>query len=185
VDRICVPVYNKMPESIKENYYNLIGEIGLDDIEAYIRDIMVSWEVYLLCIATCFVFIFLYNWALKVFAEILAWISIFLVGVGLIALGFFLDFYSDEYVADEDENKKKWLTIFAYTSWVLFVIYLLLICCLYYSIKISIKVLKTSAKIIMKNMRVIIIPLVGMLVVIVWVIFYAYMLLWMFTTGQV
>ena len=64
-------------------------------------------------------------------------------------------------------------------------IYLLVICCIYYSIKISIKVLKTSAKVIMNNMRMIIVPVIGIIGIIAWVAFFIYGLLYLMSCGQI
>ena len=62
-------------------------------------------------------------------------------------------------------------------------IYILVICCLYYSIKISIKVLRTSAKVIMSNMRMIIVPLLGIVGIVCWVAFFTYGLLYLMSCG--
>ena len=69
--------------------------------------------------------------------------------------------------------------------WVLTGVYLLVICCIYYSIKISIKVLKTSAKVIMNNMRMIIVPLIGIVSIVGWVAFFTYGLLYLMSCGKI
>ena len=73
----------------------MVGEIGVDDVQMYVRDIENCPYVYLICIASCLVLIFIYNWMLRCFAEILAWISIIAVGVGLFILGFLVKDYAD------------------------------------------------------------------------------------------
>ena len=184
LDRWCLPVYETLPENIKTNYDNVIGSIGLDDIQSYVRDIEKAAYLYLLCIGTVMVLIFLYNWMLRCFAEILTWIAIFSVAGGLFALGFFvMDYAAVNYV--EGDNTQKWLNIAAYTIWVLLGIYLLMVCCLYYSIKISVRVLKTASKIITRNMRMVIVPLVGIAIVVAWVLFSVYFLLYIMSCGSI
>ena len=184
LDRWCIPVYNELPESVKSNYDNLVGSIGLDDVQGYIRDIERCWKVYLIAIATCMVIVFLYNWFLRCFAEILTWIAIILVGCGIFGLGWLVkDYATVNY--PEGDTTQKWLNIGAYTIWVLLGVYALAICCMFYSIKISVKVLKTSATIIMHNMRMIIIPLVGIAFVALWVCFSTYFLLYLGSCGEV
>lgn len=78
----------------------------------------------------------------------------------------------------------KWLDYTAYTVWGLAGVYALLVLCTYYAIKISIKVLRVSAKIVMNNLRMILIPLFGIAVMIVWILFYGYSLLWLMSCGQ-
>lgn len=68
--------------------------------------------------------------------------------------------------------------------WALAGLYGLAVLCTFYAIKISIKVLRVSAKIIMNNLRMIVIPVVGMGIMVVWIVFYAYSLLWLMSCGD-
>lgn len=102
LDRWCMPVYNTLPPSIQDNYNNVVGSFGLDDIEMYVRDIRLSWKVYAICTVTCFVLIFFWNLMLRAFAEVLAWISIFIVGAGIVTLGFLIKYYADSNYPEGD-----------------------------------------------------------------------------------
>ena len=102
IDRWCLPVYDTLPDTVKSNYDNIIGSLGLDDIQEYIRDIEKGVNLYLLCIGTCLVLIFFYNWMLRCFAEILTWIAIFAVAAGLGFLGWFVMDYSAVNYPDGD-----------------------------------------------------------------------------------
>ena len=73
----------------------MVGEIGIDDLQMYARDVGNCPYVYLICIFTTFLLIFIYNWMLRCFAEILAWISIVAVGIGLFVLGWLVRDYAD------------------------------------------------------------------------------------------
>ena len=184
LDRWCLPIYNTLPTKIKSNYDNVIGSIGLDDVQSYVRDIEHSWRLFLASIGTCLAIIFLYNWMLRCFAEILTWIAIFAVAGGLGLLGFFvMDYGAVNY--PEGDTTQKWLNIAAYTIWVLLAIYLLCICCMYYSIKISVRVLKTASKIITRNMRMVIVPFIGILIVVIWIAFSVYFLLFLMSCGEI
>ena len=126
----------------------------------------------------------MYNWFLRCFAEILTWIAITATGFGLFALGWFVrDYGAVNYV--EGDTTQKWLNIASYTIWTLLGIYCLAICCMYYSIKISVKVLKTASKIITRNMRMIIVPVVSIIFITCWVAFSVYMLLYLMSCGEV
>jgi hypothetical protein len=168
---------------LTSNYNDLIGSFGLDDIEMYARDIRLSWKMYLICIATTFILIFFWNLMLRHFAEMLAWLSIFIVFVGIVAIGFAVKYFADNNYPEGDTTQ-KWLNYTAYTVWGLSGLYVLVVLCAFYAIKISIKVLRVSAKIIMNNLRMIIIPIIGIVVMIVWILFYAYSLLWLFSCGD-
>lgn len=162
----------------------MVGEIGIDDLQMYVRDIEKCAYVYLICIASTLLLIFIYNWLLRCFAPILCWITIIAVAIGLFVLGFLVKDYADINYPDGDSTQ-KWLNVAAYTIWVLTGIYVILVCCLYYSIVISIKVLKTSAKVIMNNMRMIIVPLIGIAFIVCWLAFFTYGLLYLLSCGTI
>jgi len=184
LDRWCLPVYDTLPATVKSNYDNVIGSIGLDDIQSYIRDIEKASMLYLVSIGTCLAVIFLYNWMLRCFAEILTWIAISLVGAGLFVLGWFVrDYGAVNY--PEGDTTQKWLNIASGIIWALLGVYCLAVCCLYYSIKISVRVLKTASKIITRNMRMVIVPVIGVAVVTAWVAFSVYFLLWVMSCGEI
>ena len=71
----------------------MIGSIGIDDIASYVRDIEKAKYLYLVGVGTCLALIFLYNWMLRCFAEILTWIAIFAVAGGLFGLGWMVREY--------------------------------------------------------------------------------------------
>ena len=60
-----------------------------------------------------------------------------------------------------------------------------MVCCLYYSIKISVRVLKTAAKVITRNMRMVIVPALGIVVILIWVAFSVYFLLYLGSCGKI
>ena len=140
--------------------------------------------LYLVAIGTCLALIFLYNWMLRCFAEVLTWIAIFAVATGLFALGWFVREFGATNYPDGDTTQ-KWLNITAYIIWALLGIYCLTVCCLYYSIKISVRVLRTAAKIITRNMRMVIVPLIGIICTVCWIAFSVYFLLWVMSCGEV
>jgi len=183
LDRWCMPVYDTLDPSIQEKYNNVVGTFGLDDLDMYARDIRLSWKAYLICLFSVFVLIFFWNLMLNMFAEILAWISIFLVGAGLCALGFLVKYYADENYP-EDDTTGKWLNRGSYVLWALTGIYVLAVLCSYSAIKISVKVLRVAAKVIMSNLRMIIVPVVGIVTIVVWIIFFAYSMLWLMSCGE-
>lgn len=183
LERWCFPVYETLDPVVKARYDNVIGGFGLDDIDMYARDIRLSWKVYLICVFSVFVLIFFWNLMLRMFAEILAWISIFVVGIGLLALGFFIKYYADANYPEGDSTQ-KWLNIASYVVWAMFGIYVLAVLCSFMAIKISVKVLRVAAKVIMSNLRMIVVPIVGMVVILVWIIFFGYSLLWLMSCGE-
>ena len=83
----------------------MIGSIGIDDIMIYIDDIIVCWPIFLSAIGSCIVLVFFYNILLRCCAEILAWISIITVGLGMTALGYFVRVYGKDNYPEGDIPK--------------------------------------------------------------------------------
>ena len=183
LDRWCFPVYSSLDPSLTTEYNNVIGQFGLDDLEMYARDIRLSWKVYLICVFSIFVLIFFWNLMLNQFAEILAWFAIFLCAAGLAILAFGIKYYSDSNYPEGDTTG-KWLNIGSYVVWGFLGIFILAVLCSYQAIKISIRVLKVAAKVIMSNLRMIIVPVVGIVAILAWILFFAYSLLWLMSCGD-
>jgi hypothetical protein len=132
----------------------------LNQVDMWINDTMQCPKVYLVAVGSALVLIWLWNVFLRSFAEVLAWISIFVVGVGLVAVGFLIRNYNiANYPEGTESATSKWLNIASITFWVLSGIYFLAVLCCWYSIKIAIKVLRVAARVIMTNMRMVIIPI--------------------------
>lgn len=183
LERWCTPVYTDLPSQYTDQYNNVIGSYGLDDVEIWLRDVRESWPVYCICVPMVLILVFIWNLLLRTFAEILAWVCIWVVGLSFLGLGFFVWFYADA-TYPEGDSTQKWLQIASYAIWTLTVIYFLIVCCTYYAIKISARVLKVSARIVMNNLRVVIVPVFGMIVILVWLVFFAYVLLYMMSCGE-
>lgn len=140
-------------------------------------------NVYYVAIGSALILIWIWNLLLRSFAEALAWVSIFIVGLGLLLSGFLVRNYA---IANYPEGTmtQKWLNIASWVIWGLTAIYVLAIMCCWYSLKIAIKILKTSARVIMSNMRMVLIPIVQILLTVVWIAISLWCLLWLMSIGQ-
>jgi hypothetical protein len=137
LERFCIPDYASMTADEQEGYNNLIGSFGIDDVEAYISDVKVCAYYYVWGLLTCVALALFYNFLLIYIAGVLTWISIFVIGVCMVALGFWIEDYSTENYP-HDSDTKKYLDYFVYAIWGFTGIYFLCILCMYQSIRISI-----------------------------------------------
>lgn len=145
---------------------------------------MLCPNIYLIAIGSSIVLVWLWNLLLRSFAEVLAWVSIIIVGVGLFVSGFLVRNYAIENYP-EGTNTQKWLNIASYVIWGLLGVYLLAILCCWYSLKIAIKVLRTAARVIMNNMKMIVIPLFQIVFTVAWIGVSVYALLWLASCGEI
>jgi len=184
LERWCLPDYNTLPPGLKDNYDNMIGNIGIDDVLTYVYDIIRSWPLYCICFGSALVYVFLWNIALRLFAECLAYICIFGTFAGMIFLGWFIKEYGEK-TYPEGDTSKKYMDIMAYCCWGLSAIFFCIVMCAWSSIQISIKILRTSARVVSQNLRVIFVPVFGIFVVIVWVALFCFGMIWLFSCGEI
>lgn len=101
LNKYCVPNVADLPIAQQEAYNNVIGGLGLDDLNQWIDDTLSCPNVYYICVASTLILIWLWNLLLRAFAEVLAWISIFVVGLGLLASGFLVRDYGIQNYPDD------------------------------------------------------------------------------------
>jgi hypothetical protein len=159
----CFPNINKIPEEVSQEYDEIIGKFGLDDIQAVIDSLVDAKKVYLYCLGTCLVVAITYNILLRFFAKPIIWLSIVGTAGGLLALGLFLqDYWNKNYAPDAGKNYSESIGkilkagyIIAYTAFGLFTCAIL---CMYRNIKVSVAVLQTASVIIVRNIQTLIVP---------------------------
>ena len=121
---------------------------------------------------------------LRCAGELLAWLTIFAVGFGLGISGYLIQSYGHKEYPEGDDTRRM-MDIAAYIIWGLTGLYFMIICCMWGSIKISVRVLRVAAKVIAQNLRVILIPITGICIILGWVFFFIYGLLWILSTGEI
>lgn len=186
LNRYCIPNLGSLVDSAAQTplYNNMIGTVGLDDLNQWVDDIIQCPNVYYIAIGSSLVLIWLWNLMLRSFAEVLAWLSIIIVGVGLFVSGFLVRDYAIENYP-EGTSTQKWLNISAYVIWGLLGIYLIAILCCWYSLKIAIKVLRTAARVIMNNMKMVVVPIFQIVVTVAWIGASVYALFWLLSCGEI
>jgi hypothetical protein len=160
---------------------NLIGNFGLDDIQEIYEDVLVAKKSYMYAAASVLFVAVIYNILLRFFAKTIIWISIIGTGVGIVLLSIFLQEYHDNNYGDDStksEKQGKVIQIAVYVLYGLAGFYFLSILCLYRSILVSVAVLKTASVIIIRNLRVLIIPFVAIIFI------FSYVGAWLYGFGH-
>jgi len=106
----------------------------------------------------------LYNILIRYLAKLLIWLSVIGTGVLMIALALFLRDYHQKNYVDITTNSETVGDVLQYTIYVLYGLtglYFLMVLCLCKDIAVSVAVLKTAAVIVLRNMRVLLVPAVA------------------------
>jgi hypothetical protein len=187
--RLCFPDFDKLPaEFDRASFDNIVGSFGVDDIESIYEDLIDAKMIYLYCFLTCFVVTIIYNIILRFFAKILVWVSIILTGTCLIVGSIVLTkYHKDTYSQTLPDGTQKYsesmgkiIKVSCYVLYGLTAIYWCAILCMFNNIRISIAVLQTAAVIVIRNIRILIVPLISIVVtlgfIVLWLVGFGYVL---------
>lgn len=147
---------------------------------------------------SCIVVMGLYGLLIYYMTGLIVWISIISTGVGVLILSLLLNNWVNENYgghsrvaveeskANGDENwTAKFYQGSVYALWALIGIYVICICCLYKNIRVAITILKTSAIVLVRNILVILVPLLSQIAILIWISFWAHNLLYLFSTCDI
>lgn len=177
--RFCLPDIDKLPPGVDlDAYDDLIGNFGLDDVQEYAEDIEESKAIYYYAFVTCVIVTLLYSLLIFKCAGLIVWISIISTGLGIAAAAFYLNTYRAKHYgsttqtakgqATKEQNVGTALQYACYGLYGLAGVYFFAICCLYKDIAVSVAVLRTAAVVVVKNLRVLLLPLCSALLVLFW-----------------
>jgi len=193
LSRLCLPNPDELPtdSAYLPDVNNVIGDFGLDDLQEILEDIRAARMAYLYASLTCLVVAFIYLMLTRFFTKVLVWASIIGVGVGLLATALLLQMYhTDHYGSGCGPNGAAdctgldgwgtWLQAAVYVLYGACVLYALTIACGFRTIQVGVAVLKTAATIVLRNSRVLAVPLVACVFicgyVVLWFYAFAYLL---------
>lgn len=172
-DRYCLPnvaeLVEKVANSTDDDSFikqldldNIILSFGLDDVQGWIEDIRAAKWVYLYSALLCVVVAVIYCILLKFFAKLIIWLSILGTILGLVALALFCQKYKNDYFLN-NEGLGNALQVTVYVLYSLAGLFACVVLCLYRGIQISIAVLETAAVVIVRNIRILIVPFISII----------------------
>eukprot|EP00347_Sterkiella_histriomuscorum_P005869 403354968 len=157
ISNYCIPVSNDLPQEVKDNIGNIIDAITSDQFGNQIADIGVSSRVIAICAFVSLFIAGIYLFTLKYFAKIIAWVSIFIILVSLIGIGAYMFVLSNDYPTSS--NLRNGLKYASGGVWLLALLYVLALLCLWKSLQISLAVLEAASDFVGSNMRIIFVPI--------------------------
>lgn len=183
-NKFCLPNVDDLPAQFDtEVLDNLVGSFGLDDIQEAYEDVVVAKKSYMYAAATVLFVAVVYNILLRFFAKPIIWISIIGTGIGIVLLSIVLQEYHARNYGENSTKSEKQGNAIQYSVYALYGIagvYFLTILCLYKSIAVSVAVLQTASVIIIRNIRVLIIPFIAAIFIFAyigsWLVGFGYLL---------
>lgn len=129
---------------------------------------------------------------LRFFAKLLVWTSIMITGAAMIIASVLLHKYYNEYYNPDtttyvqtdgtmvySESMGKIIRVCMYVLFALTAFFFCMIMCMYNNIKISIAVLWTASVIVIRNIRILVIPIFAIAVTL------SYLFVWLYSFGYI
>lgn len=159
----CLPVYDTLPEDVKTNWDSLTNSVMGSSFGGMFADLMTAKWVLLISVAIAVLVTVIYIALMHYCAFWLSWISVGLIQVALIAIGYFsFSYRRSEIEADEayaEESMATWLNWITWLSWIFAGIYYIVIICNFYSLRVAVAVIQTTASFVADSKKLMFIPL--------------------------
>lgn len=176
----CLPDLEKLPPALAKEVPTILGDFGLQNLQNALEDLTGAHMAYIYAGITCLVVATLYGLLIRYFAKILIWISVIGTGVGMVALALFMQHYHTQNYGPESANNPSVgnvLQVAVYVMYGAVGLYFLIVLCLCRDIAVSVAVLKTASIIIMRNIRVLLVPFIACIFIL------GYIALWLYGFG--
>jgi solute carrier family 44 protein 1 (choline transporter-like protein) len=197
--RFCIPDIDKLPSNFDDTLNNVVGEFGLDDVQEYMEDIDDAANLYIYTFITCVIITIIYSVLIYYFTGLVVWASIISTGLGLVFLSVWLQNYhntkygTDNKLAiadDKNENAGKnntgtYIQVGVYVLYGICAFYFIALCCMFKDIAISVGVLKTSALIVIRNIRMLFIPFFSAIILVIWASFWLSSFSYLISSGTI
>lgn len=125
----------------------------------------------------------LYSVLIYWFTPLVVWVSIIATGAAIVGVAYSMQTYHNKQYganaiapggggdATTQANYGKSLLVATYVVYGLAVLYFIAVCCLWKAIRVSVAILKTTAVIIIRNLKLLIMPLFSTIAIVTWVMF--------------
>jgi hypothetical protein len=173
----CLPDYNTLNNEIQNDFTKFVTSAGAAYLLIQLQQVLSVYWIYIVCLVTCLLLLYLHNMMLKYCVNIMMWWSILFVALGVFLLGLLVHSYADTFYA----KSQAAFFMFAFVAWILWfsmMIFLMSVCCIWKRLQVSVQVLRAASKVIHLNYKLIFAPLVaiifaaGAIFVTIWFLIY-------------
>ncbi len=186
--------------SLYESFFqDFMDQYGASSAAQWVGDIFTCWQILPIGAVIAFLLGFVFMILLKLLAGVIVWISIILIFIGFAAGGGFCfvkwDDLKSQRVATEEETgtveeTDKFSTENKYMYamiglWAIALVYVLLILCLLGRIRLGVAIFKCTASFIGSNPLIFIVPIVGLVLILVWVVVWGFFAAFIYTIGYI
>lgn len=178
--RVCLPSLTKYA-SLSSFSSSVTSTLGAMD--KYTSDLITTRWVILGSMGIALVVGFIYLLLLRVFAGVIVFITIISYLVGLVVGGYL--FYLKGTVADSTGYTNTNMTYVAYAIWGVAGLSALMFCCFRAQLRLGVAIVKTAGVFVNDVKSVLIVPIIGQLLVIIFFIVWAIGLALIYSTGTV
>jgi len=86
LNRFCLPDPDKFPKELDNEYDNMVGSFGLDDVSEFVQDLDEAKYAFVITFVTCIFVTIVYAFLVYSCTGLLVWVSIIGTGMGILGL---------------------------------------------------------------------------------------------------
>ena len=167
----CLPNFDSLPVSVQSNWDAVLASISDSSYGELFADIMICKWVILIGVGICVAVTFIYVYLMHYCSFWLSWISVGLIQLMLVGIGYFaFDYRRDQIDLDAtyaEESMATWLKWITWVSWIMAGIYYIVILCSFQSLRVAVAVIETASSFVADSKRLLFVPLLYFFVTLV------------------
>lgn len=169
--RYCIPVKDELPVSLALQYDSVLDNAGTGWAAEWAGDIIDSWFAIMVSILFSLILSFIIMLVVNKCTKIIFWLGVVATIVLIICIGIGLFIYSGQF----EGWGRRGLRIAAIVVWCLIAAFLIVVCCLWWELRVAIAIIECAAAFVNATKRIIVIPVVNFWIVI------SFLFLWVLT----
>jgi len=180
----CLPNKDHLPNSLKGGYGKVWDYLDIKAVNEYVRDMARGWPVIIIGVFITFFLCLGFVYLVEYCAKIVAWICIIGSFVFLVGLGFYFVFTRNRAGAAHNDQY-GWNIFFGCCCWVGAFLVFFFVCCFCKSLRIAIAVVQASADFITDTKRILLVPIIGFVIVVIFYIIWISVAICVYTIGDI
>lgn len=160
-----------------------MAQLTSGNLGKYIGDLSTAWWIYLVGAGIALVLLIIFMLLLRCVAAPLLYISFVLIFCLLLGGGFYVYYEGNTY--DPSDNTYKIMHGMGYLLWILTGIYTIILLCCCSRIRLGIAIMEAASDFVRNTPTVLTVPIISFFVTGVWMVFWVFSAVWVFSVGDV
>lgn len=159
--------------------------VNTDKLFSYINDLRVVWPIFLACVGIALVVGFVYMLLVRCCACVLAWLTILLIQLALIMLGYIFQRRIDYYKDIGDKTYENIMLAFCIIFYALSFIWFMIVLCSCNKIRLAIALVEVGARFVWSVCSIFFVPLFFFILIIGYFAYWITLSIFLYSSGEI